>query len=219
MWEIAPKFNALVVFAEHRYYGKSLPFGNRSFETPYISYLTSEQALADFAYLIKHLKSNSTSSPVIAFGGSYGGMLSAWIRMKYPNLVAGALAASAPVRQFVIECDSFAKVTTNTFKRAQKTCPEVIASSWPIMDKYSETEQGLQILSQVFHLCDPLTDVQQLKDWLSDLYGNAAMGDYPYEANFLSNLPPWPVRVSFSSQNCLVILIHLIQTNRQCVKI
>lgn len=61
-------------------------------DSKHLNYLTSGQALADFAVLIQNLKTTLPGvqhSPVIAVGGSYGGMLAAWFRMKYPNVVVG----------------------------------------------------------------------------------------------------------------------------------
>ncbi|KAK9228475.1 hypothetical protein WN944_021426 [Citrus x changshan-huyou] len=61
VWDIAPRFGAMLVFPEHRYYGESMPYGSR--EVAYqnattLSYLTAEQALADFAVFITNLKQN-----------------------------------------------------------------------------------------------------------------------------------------------------------------
>ncbi len=94
MFTLAQEFGALVIFAEHRYYGLSLPFGDKSFDLPNLRFLTSEQAMADYANLIFNLKqsiSGALDSKVIVFGGSYGGMLASWIRMRYPNIFHGAL--------------------------------------------------------------------------------------------------------------------------------
>jgi pimeloyl-ACP methyl ester carboxylesterase len=97
MWELAPKFRARVVFVEHRYEGQSLP---RNISKDCMSYASTIQALADYARILEVLLNPGNTSPVIVFGGSYGGMLSAWMRMKYPHLVAGAIAASAPIGAF-----------------------------------------------------------------------------------------------------------------------
>ncbi|MFH4979865.1 hypothetical protein AB6A40_006574 [Gnathostoma spinigerum] len=95
MWEWAQKYHGAVVFAEHRFYGKTLPFGAESFKTvENLGYLSSEQAIADFADLIVYLKEEglgpkARESKVFVLGGSYGGMLAAWMRIKYPHLVSG----------------------------------------------------------------------------------------------------------------------------------
>ncbi|KAJ7571672.1 hypothetical protein O6H91_01G171700 [Diphasiastrum complanatum] len=121
--EIARRFGALLIFAEHRYCGESMPFGNerRAYKNAKsLSYLTTEQALADFATLITDFKKNlsAKASPVTAFGGSYGGMLAAWFRLKYPHIVIGTLAASAPILQFedLVPDDIFNKIISSDFK-------------------------------------------------------------------------------------------------------
>lgn len=125
MWEIAEEFRALIVFAEHRYYGVSMPYGDRSFDdVGRVGYLTSQQALADYVDLITYLRHNgsysnrvlyqtgdtydtgvggtpvpSVANPVIAFGGSYGGMLAAWFRIKYPAIIEGLVVAHIDMLQ------------------------------------------------------------------------------------------------------------------------
>ncbi|XP_048016989.1 lysosomal Pro-X carboxypeptidase [Megalobrama amblycephala] len=201
MWDVAEELGAMLVFAEHRYYGESMPFGKESYSNAkYLNYLTSEQALADFAVLIKALKKNvpgAQKSSVIAIGGSYGGMLAAWLRMKYPSAVVGALAASAPIWQFIVPCGEFYKVVTQDFTISGTNCSSNIRKSWAAIDRVSETGEGLQWLSQEFGLCSPLKssdEVYGFKAWLQETWVNLAMVDYPYEANFLQPLPAWPVK-------------------------
>ncbi|KRX22232.1 Lysosomal Pro-X carboxypeptidase [Trichinella nelsoni] len=198
MWENAKDFGAMVVFAEHRYYGKSLPFGNESSSN--LGKLNSEQAMADYAVLINWLKTNITgakNSAVIAFGGSYGGMLAAWMRTKYPHLVDGAIAASAPVAQFsgMTVCSSFSDITTEVYRNASPSCALSIKRSWPIIP------EGRLDLAKMFRLCNETQftskkNVTQLVNWLTDIYGTLAMVNYPYATEFLKPVPAWPVKAS-----------------------
>ena len=84
---------------EHRYYGESNPFSDYS--TAHLKYLTSEQALADAAqfleFFVNDLKKSDQIRKVIVVGGSYTGAMSSWFRMRFPNLVIGSIASSAPV--------------------------------------------------------------------------------------------------------------------------
>ncbi|KAJ8280669.1 hypothetical protein GJAV_G00057550 [Gymnothorax javanicus] len=204
MWDKAEELGAMLVFAEHRYYGESLPFGQDSYlDAEHLNYLTSEQALADFAVLIKALKKTipgAQNSPVIAIGGSYGGMLAAWMRMKYPHVVIGALAASAPIWQFpdMVPCGVFYKILTDNFHRSGKGCSESIRASWQAIDNVTSTAEGLEWTSHEFSLCAPLknkVEVAVFKSWLQETWVNLAMVDYPYEADFLQPLPRWPIQV------------------------
>lgn len=155
LWEIAPYFNAMLVFAEQRYQGRSLPFGVKSLSDPmYTGYLTSSQVLADYSKLIHFIKSNiagAKDSPVVAFGGSLGGQYSAWLRMKYPSIIAGAIASSAPLFQFSADCGTQYSLVTKAFEKdGGRECVEVIRRSWQILEQFSLKKEGLKFISKTF---------------------------------------------------------------------
>jgi len=78
----------LIVFGEHRYFGVSYPFEPEVAFTPeHNVYLRVEQAMADFNGLVKYVRQEygMQDRACIVFGGSYGGMLAGWLRLKYPH--------------------------------------------------------------------------------------------------------------------------------------
>nr|XP_037289027.1 lysosomal Pro-X carboxypeptidase-like [Rhipicephalus microplus] len=202
LWEWAPEFGALVVFVEHRFFGKSLPFGNRSFESPEkLGYLTSDQALADYADLIIHLKytlPGAEKSAVIAIGGSYGGLLAAWMRLKFPHLVDGALSSGGPFNMppGLVPCSTYSEAVTNAYKSVSEQCVTAIRNSWPVMERLAYTEAGARHLQEKFKTCQPLhpSNYTLFRDMLRDTYGVVAMVNYPEESELVGALPANPVK-------------------------
>nr|XP_027201070.1 lysosomal Pro-X carboxypeptidase-like [Dermatophagoides pteronyssinus] len=203
MWDNAKKFNAMIIFMEHRYYGESMPYGKKSMQNLSMAgYLTVEQALADYADFIVdiHMTINGArSSPVVIMGGSYGGMLAAWFRIKYPHLCVGALAASAPILQFpdIYDCEGYNRIATKDFTNYSPKCSESIRRSWSAIRRLAKTNDGRKFLSEQFQLCEefPEQQVQTLIDWIANIWGTLPMIDYPNPADFLSKLPAYPIKV------------------------
>lgn len=106
---LAKTFGAFVLQPEHRFYGKSQPLENHTSaaEDPRAEVFTPIQALHDAMALLDHYKNDLGCSvskyddgycPVVTFGGSYPGFLSAFARIVFPNKVDMAYAASAPMK-------------------------------------------------------------------------------------------------------------------------
>lgn len=221
MWELAETFNALIVFMEHRYEGESIP-------SPTISncmaYSSSVQALADYANFIeRHLFRQGTDTivprPVIAFGGSYGGMLTAWMRTKYPNIIAGGIAASAPIWGFPLNFPEKIDAAFQVIKKAmdkfyppteeseeENHCLTNLLASFPLI-QYLATEgaTGRNLLTEAFHLCSPLheKDAQDLISWIQTPWFDLAEGSFPYPSSYIPfalthndnvKLPAWPLQ-------------------------
>ncbi|KAM5559411.1 lysosomal Pro-X carboxypeptidase [Rosa sericea] len=202
LYETAPQFKALIIFIEHRFYGKSIPFGGKK-DVAYsnsttLGYLSSTQALADYASLIIDLKNNltATDSPVVVFGGSYGGMLAAWFRLKYPHVTIGALASSSPILNFenITSPYSFHDIVTKDFRSESESCYKVIKGSWQQIEDTANQHGGLELLRKSFKICKNYISADDLEGWLGTAYIYTAMTDYPTPSNFLNPLPAYPVK-------------------------
>lgn len=228
MWELAKIEKALIVFAEHRYFGESVP--NIENMENCLSYLSSQEALADYASLTNLIRRTwgAEKSAFVAFGGSYGGMLASWMRMLYPSAIDGgliyssfsltmlAIAASAPIWGLPLDScpiDSSAKVVTYSASAeagAEPLCIHNLKSSYILLHDIGSTSPGRQYLSDHLNLCTPLEssqDIQQLLYYLQSPLFNLAEGSYPFPSSYITfaltgthaELPPWAMQVLCSS--------------------
>lgn len=84
-------------------------------------------------------------------------MLAAWMRMKYPHIIKGAIAASAPILQFTCDCNRFNLILTSVFSTGHKYCAENIRESWNVIKNYSSTVDGRNLLKSKFKFCKNFT--------------------------------------------------------------
>lgn len=121
----------------------------------------------------------------------------------------------------ITPCDAFNRVVTADFASASTECSETIRKSWKslssilskgkliynllifqnpqnILSFITLKDEGKEWVRTHWNLCVPLNgtdDVINLKDWLTNVWTNLAMVNYPYAANFLAPLPAYPVKV------------------------
>lgn len=198
LFEAAEEFGALVVFAEHRYYGESLIPDNDD-----MSFLTVEQAMEDFNTLNVHIRNKwkmHSQGAFVVFGGSYGGNLALWLRLKNPNLWAGAIASSAtPLKTLLRTTNGFARIETQVYANVSSQCPDLVRQGWRELFQLADSSKGRQTIQHKFALCEPLPDPTAAEDvhgWVGGALETLVQYGYPYPTNFYNPVPAYPFRVA-----------------------
>eukprot|EP00039_Didymoeca_costata_P021688 m.345189 g.345189 ORF g.345189 m.345189 type:complete len:486 (+) comp25874_c0_seq1:147-1604(+) len=197
VYNMAEQTSALLVFAEHRYYGNSIP----AYKQGTYEYLSSEQAMADYVRLIQQLKmsyfNGNHTTPVVSIGGSYGGMLAAYMRFKFPHIVTGAIAASAPVVQDT-STYKFYDIVARDFASCAGVLQEGYRQLWSTLQSSMGNATKLDHIKQTFHTCTTPTGTNDSNVAVLAVLQNALVSlaqlDYPY------SIPPLPA--SPVSQAC-----------------
>lgn len=143
---LAKTMKAHLVALEHRYYGKSLPTSNLTSNN--LKYLDLDSAILDLASFQKFMmEMRNMKGKWVAFGGSYAGTLAAFYRLKYPKLVVGSLASSAPV----LMKNEFTEYDAHVAKVINKTsCGDTVREAVRLIEKKLETPEGTKEVKTLF---------------------------------------------------------------------
>jgi hypothetical protein len=195
---LAPKFGAFLLFPEERYYGQSLPFGEESFAPENVKYLSTKQVLEDIVSIVEYIKKSREGAdcPVIAFGGSYGGTLTSFLRASHPDIVVGGLASSAPIGYYDVEgwskhgVDEFtwSEIVYRVYDEADDGCVTAIQRASNLMMRSDE-----QKLQEIFNMCEKEGLGPRPDSLFMYALESIPQLNYPYAVN---SLPAWPVNAT-----------------------
>lgn len=182
LYLFAERLHGRVFTLQHRFFGESQPYAQTTVEN--LKKLTVDQALRDYVdfrdYIMKteNLPSNTTW---IAVGGSYSGLLSAFLRKRFPAKFNASLSSSGVVlaiddytdfdHQDAIsmghECAAAARHTRIQIDKLLDTEPEFILNAFGLNSTF-EKENFRYVVGEFFTLalqygslaqiCGPLVD-------------------------------------------------------------
>jgi hypothetical protein len=155
-YDMAKNLSGLMLYTEHRYYGFTNPTPNLELEN--LQWLNVDQALADLANFIVYIKNEIPevrNSGVILTGCSYSGMMVTWFMQKYPHLVQGVWAMSAPIK-VKLDFKEYLEVTTDAIHDiGGSECSEKIESAFNEMEELVNSGNSEE-LKTLFRLCEPI---------------------------------------------------------------
>ena len=167
----AKETGAAMLLLEHRFYGKSHPTPDLGVKN--LVWLSSRQALADLANFITQMEaSHNLTGPWVALGGSYPGSLAAWLRLKYPHLVAGSVSTSGPL---LAKADFYEYLEVVTASLDTVTgCVPALRKAVKRLGELLEDGKGCQYITNKFRLCSPLdrTNTNDVINLYESLIGN-----------------------------------------------
>jgi thymus-specific serine protease len=221
--QVAKLLGGIVVAAEHRFYGYSVPNGENPLSLENLRFLSSEQSLNDLADLIKVIQAryslNNEDNPVISFGCSYGANLAAWSRIKYPHLIQAAVSSSGPVEASVklAAASMIPRVFSDPKYGGSPECLNGISKSFEQIMVLLDSGDREGELQRVFSSCHPITLEEDKRAFIMSLAGGL-LELMQYHGQFIgiftmcipmvnrTDLPEWKrLAVAFSSgedENC-----------------
>jgi hypothetical protein len=187
--DMAMELNGALFYTEHRYYGETRPTENLSMEN--LRYLNTDQALADLAHFIVQIKASDPmleNSKVIIAGCSYSATMVTWFAQKYPHLVSGTWALSAPLKTQVDYPEFFDEVESSIRKTGGDECANRIKLAFQQLQRWVD-EKNSGLIEEGMLLCNPINFDDK----------------YEVEALFLALATNWAAIVQFHTEEFQII--------------